>query len=235
MIPTYNESENIVPMLKLVSGVLSKLKKYTYQILVVDDNSPDGTGKLVKSFSLKYPRVLLLPGKKQGLGKAMTRGYLHSINKLKADIVITNEADFSYNPKEVIKMISVMEKGYDAVLGSRKVGNTSNWPATRKFIHFVANSVFAGVVAGVNQVEDHNSAFKIIRVKNILSKMDFSDFPKGFAFFNYLTYRLFRLTDKVYEYKTVFTPRTRGVSKMMLRDGIEYAKNCFKIRYEKLT
>jgi hypothetical protein len=132
-------------------------------------------------------------------------------------------------------MVQMIEKGYDVVLGSRKLSNFNTWPVGRRLVHFTANTVFANIVAGVNQVEDHNSAFKAIRVKNVLDKIDFKNFPKGFSFFNYLTFRLSEVTTRIYEFKTPFRPRTVGVSKMMLRDGIEYILNCLQIRMEKIT
>lgn len=234
LIPTYNEKGNILPMLKLVNSLLAKLKKYQYQILVVDDNSPDGTGKLVEKFHKRNPNVILSSGPKKGLGMAMIRGYKYAVNKLKADIVISNEADFSYSPEKLNYMIKMIEKGQDVVLGSRKLGRINERPLSRRFIHFAANTFFAKIVAGVTEVDDHNSAFKAIRVKGVLDKIDFKNFPKGFSFFNYLTFRLSILTPKIHEFKTHFRPRTEGVSKMVLRDGVEYAKNCFRIRREKI-
>lgn len=235
LIPTYNEKDNILEMLKLVKKTLKSLKKYKYKILVVDDNSPDGTGTIVKKFSLKNPEVILLSGKKQGLGKAMSRGYEFALKKLKADFVISNESDFSYDPVKSINMVKKLEQGYDVVLGSRKIDNVNKWPLSRRFIHFIANTVFASLIAGVTEVEDHNSAFKAIRVKGVLDKLNFKEFPAGFSFFNYLTYKLAVLTPRIFEFKTTFKPRTKGVSKMMMRDSIEYMKNCFKIRMEKLS
>ena len=235
MIPTYNERGNIEKMLQTVNRILSKLKAYKYNILVVDDNSPDGTGDIVKEFQKKNKFTVLLSGPKKGLGVAMIRGYKYAIKILKADIVISNEADFSYNPKEVVTMIRIIESGQDVVLGSRKLDNFNTWPIGRRLIHFTANTIFANFIAGVNQVDDHNSAFKTIRVKNVLDKINLSDFPKGFSFFNYLTFKLTQVTPNIYELKTPFKPRLVGVSKMMLRDGVEYMKNCFQIRIEKIS
>lgn len=235
MIPTYNEVENIIPMLKLVSSTLNSLKKYNYKILVIDDNSPDGTGIKVSDFIKHNPLTLLLTGPKKGLGSAMVRGYKYAIKFLKPNIIISNEADFSYSPEKSKLMVKKIEEGYDVVLGSRNLENTKKWPISRRIIHFVANTFFAGIIAGVNQVEDHNSAFKAIRVKRVLDRINFNKFPKGFSFFNYLTFKLSQETTKIYEFKTNFRPRTKGVSKMMLRDGFEYIANCIRIRYEKIT
>lgn len=241
VIPTYNEIENISEMLVLVNKVLLSLKKYTYNILVVDDNSPDGTAKVVKEFRLKNKSIVLLTGVKNGLGAAMIKGFKYATNNLKADIVIANEADFSFSPKRVPYMISKIEKGYDVVVASRRFKDVYSWPLSRRIIHMIANSFFAGVIAGVSEVEDHNSAFKAIRVKGVLDSIDFSTFPKGFGFFNYLVFKLSQKTSKIVEFGTTFTHRTRGQSKVgnpkylksFIRDVIEYVTNCFQIRIER--
>lgn len=235
LIPTYNERDNILPMLTLVNTILSKKKTYDYTILVIDDNSPDGTGKIVTRFKKNHLHVVLLTGPKKGLGVAMIKGYKYAIKSLSADVVVSNESDFSYNPIKTTYMIRMIEEGQDVVLGSRRIENTNKWALSRRLIHFIANTFFARIVAGVTEVEDHNSAFKAIRVKGVLDKIDFNDFPKGFSFFNYLTFRLSQITPNIYEFKTTFKPRTAGVSKMMLWDGIEYIKNCLRIRYEKIV
>lgn len=243
IIPTYNEKENILPMLELLDKILTGLKKYKFQILVVDDNSPDGTGEIVTKFAKKHKETILLSGKKMGLGAAMIRGIKYSIKKLNADIVISNEADFSYSPKKVPLMIKKLESGFDVIAGSRRISDLKNWSVGRRVIHFIANSFFAGLVAGVSEVKDHNSAFKAVRVKGVLEKINFTDFPHGFAFFNYFLYRLSVLTPRIYEFETEFKPRTKGESKISFnskyinrfaKDIIEYSKNCLRIRLEKL-
>ena len=182
-----------------------------------------------------------MSGLKNGLGAAMIKGFKYSINKLSADIVIANEADFSFSPKKVPFMIKKIESGYDVVVASRRFKDVYSWPLTRRIIHLVANTFFAGIVAGVSEVEDHNSAFKAIKVKGILDKLDFSNFPKGFGFFNYLVFRLSQVTTKIAEFDTTFTHRTKGHSKVgnpkylksFTKDVLEYIVSCFQIRLER--
>lgn len=235
IIPTYNEIENIVKMLLEVEKIFLDLPNYHSSILVVDDKSPDGTGKFVEAFSKKHRNVYLLSGNKNGLGSAMIRGYKFAMNEMKADIIVSNEADFSYNPKVMLDMIKKIEEGFDVVFGSRKLSNINKWPLTRQIIHYIANTIFAKVVAGVDQIEDHNSAFKAIRVKNVLDKISFKNFPNGFSFFNYFAYKITTINPNIYELKTNFKPRTRGVSKMAIKDSLEYIINCMQIRFEKIT
>ncbi len=242
IIPTYNEKENINNMLNVVTMVLKKLKKYDWEILVVDDDSPDGTGKIVEGLTKKNRTIKLLKGNKKGLGYAIIRGYKFAINKLNADIVITNEADFSYSPNEAALMIKHIENGADVVFGSRKLVDTNKWSPSRKAIHWTANTFFAGLVAGITQVDDHNSAFKAIKT-DVLKKIDFTEFPKGFAFFNYLTFKVAQITPNIVEFHTTYTPRTKGASKISMspryfkyffKDAWEYILVCFKIRIEKV-
>lgn len=242
IIPTYNEKENIGAMLQKVVRILSKLKKYTWTVLVADDKSDDGTEEIVKKFAKKDKRVILFSGPKNGLGAAMIRAYNYSMKNLKGDIVIANEADFSFDPEEVPFMIKKIESGTDVVVASRRLIDLDSWPLGRRITHFVANNFFAGIIAGVKEVEDHNSAFKAIRVKGVLDKLNFKNFPKGFGFFNYLIYSLSRITSNIYEFKTIFRPRTKGESKIGLspkyiktftRDVAEYTLSCLKIRLDR--
>jgi len=242
IIPTYNEKENILKMLIAVEKMFKKLSSYRSSILVVDDRSPDGTGKLVKDMQKKYSNIYLLSGPKEGLGKAIVRGIKYAMGKLHADIIVTNEADFSYSPQIVPTMVKLIEKGNGAVFGSRRLITPEMWPLGRRVMHFVANTFFAKYVAGISQVDDHNSAFKAIKVSGVLDKIDFTDFPKGYAFFNYFTFQLSKITPRLAEIKTQFYPRTAGESKIsfkpkniknFLTETFGYILTCFRIRLEK--
>ncbi|QQS38674.1 glycosyltransferase [Candidatus Woesebacteria bacterium] len=242
VIPTYNEAENISLLLDQLLILSRAIRKFSIRILIVDDNSPDHTGDIVHRYMSKYKNIEMLSGEKKGLGKAMVRGYTYAIGKLKADIVVTNEADFGFDFKHLPLMLDKISEGYDVVVASRHVdgGSTSGWTITRRLNHWVANSLFATLVAGVNQVKDHNGAFRAIRVKGVLDKINFDKLEvTGFGFFFFLIYRLTRITDKIYEFPTKFTFRTRGESKVSfnkkylftyLRDIVEYIFLSFKIR-----
>src|SRR3990167_5748320 len=109
LIPTYNEKENIKKLLGIYKDVVRKNQKYKFITLVADDNSPDGTADIVREFQKKDKSVRLLTGPKLGLGKAMIKSILYAINKLKADIIISNEADFAYDPRKIPYMLSKIE------------------------------------------------------------------------------------------------------------------------------
>ncbi|MEK7498220.1 MAG: glycosyltransferase [Patescibacteria group bacterium] len=246
LIPTYNEKENIKKLLSQLQSQTSKIKNQNFKILIADDNSPDGTGEIVREFKKKHKNIYLLTHRKEGLGKAMIRGYKYILKNLKPDVVVTNEADFGFSFSLLPKMLKKIEQGFDAVIASRHVGDgrSDGWNMNRKLNHFIANSLFAKYIAGVDEVYDKNGAFRAIRVKGVLDKINFNKFPtKGFAFFFYLIYRLSLVTDKFYEIPAVFIFRTKGESKVSfnikyirtyLKDVIEYIFMAFKIRLERL-
>lgn len=246
IIPTYNEKENISPLLEEVIRVTSN-KKDEYKILVVDDNSPDKTGLIVKDFSKKHKSVILLSGPKKGLGNAMIRAYGYCLKNLNPDVVVSTEADFAYEPRYIPFMVEKIKEGWDVVIGSRHVGigKTEGWTVSRRLNHFIANKLFAYFIAGVKEAHDHNGALRAIRVKGVLEKIRFDSFPvTGFGFFNYSLFKLTRVTKKIFEFPVIYRFRKRGESKVSfnpkylstyLHDVFEYINLAFKIRFEKFT
>ena len=247
VIPTYNEKENIGRMLDVMISIVGRQREDTYFFLVVDDSSPDGTGKIVKNFAKKNKNVLLLSGKKRGLGVAMIRGYKYAIKTLKADVVISNEADFAFDPKHIPFMLKKIKEGYDVVVGSRHVGRgkAEGWTLSRRFNHWFANKFFATWVAGVREVYDHNGALRAIRVKDVLDRLNLGSLKvSGFGFFNYSLFKLTLITKKFYEFPVTYKFRSRGESKVSfnpkyissyIHDVFEYIGLAFKIRMEKFT
>lgn len=245
IIPTYNEKENISILLKELLRQIARLRFYKFKILVVDDNSPDGTGEIVKEYQNKYKNIYLLSHKKDGLGRAMIRGYVFALKDLKPDIVVTNEADFGFDFKHLPMMLEKIRDGNDVIVASRHVrnGKTSGWTFERKLNHYLANTVFARWLAGITEVYDKNGAFRAIRVKGILEKIKFNRFEvKGFAFFFYLIYELSKVTNKFYEFPSTFKFRKLGESKVSfnpkyirnyVKDIFEYINIAFKIRLER--
>lgn len=242
IIPAYNERENILFVLRGLDQIAGKYPKYSWLTVIVDDNSPDGTGNLVNNFKAKKMQVRLLSGPKAGLGIAMRRGLDYAVRNLSPDIVITNEADLAYDFQYIPAAVNLIERGWDVVLSSRHGpdGGIEGWTANRRINHFIANRVFAGWIAGVNQIEDHNGAFRAVRVKGVLDRIDWVGFPAhGFAFFNYWTYVLTILSPKIYQLPVIYRFRTKGESKVSFNpkyfktyagDVLEYILLCFKIR-----
>lgn len=247
LLPTYNEKENIVRLLAELQKRFAKLPKHNFKILVVDDNSPDGTGSLVSDFAKQHKlrNIYLLKGKKQGLGRAMIRGYKYALSELKAQAVITNEADFGFSFKHLPFMVRELEKGTDVVIASRHVGigKTEGWTLERKLNHWVANTFFGRWVAGIREVYDKNGALRAIKVKGVLDQINWNKFDvTGFGFFMYLVFRLTQLTEKIVEFPSIFRFRTAGESKVSfnpkyirtyMRDVFEYAELALRIRGER--
>lgn len=246
IVPTYNEKENIERVIDSLTKIARKIKNHRLMILVVDDSSPDGTAEIVKRLKSKNKNLFLSSGPKKGLGKAMIRGIAYAKDKLKADIVVSTEADFAYDSEIIPPAIMKIDEGFDLVVASRHVpgGSSRGWTASRKFHHFIANTLCATWLAGERKVKDHNGAFRAVRVKGVLDKLKLSSIPaRGFAFFNYSLFKLIGLTDKIYEFPVTYHFRTRGESKVSfnpkyiktyLKDVWEYVYLCFLIRKERL-
>lgn len=247
IIPTYNERENIGPMLKTLAKIAKKNPQWQFLTLIVDDNSPDKTSEIVKKQMKKDKSIRLLTGSKKGLGTALLRGLIYAIDKLKADVIVPNDCDFSWNPAKIPTLLCKIEQGYDVVLASRYGGGqTKGWSWFRKLNHWVSNIAFAAWIAGIKEVKDHNGNFKAIRVKNVLDKVPLDRLlnkvkVKGFAFQPYILYELSLVTSKFCELPVVFKFRLSGEAKISrkylktyLRDVLEYVKLCFLIRLKRL-
>lgn len=247
LIPTYNERENILLMLDALEEIAKQNRAYTFHTLVVDDSSPDGTGELVSSYKPKHQSTSLLTGTKEGLGVALARGMQHAIKKLKADIIITNDADFQFDPNDIPLLLDKIHAGADVVIASRHVpgGGVDGWPAGRGFTHWVANTVFATWVAGIKEVTDHNGNFRAYRVKNCLDQIDIMALPSaGYGFLNYIIYELSRHNVAFIEVPITFHWRQRGETKVsfnskyirtFFRDTLEYITLCIRIRSQRIT
>lgn len=244
VIPTYNEREIIEKMISKLTQIAQENPTYQFKTLIVDDNSPDGTGLIVKSLMRRNKDLYLLSGPKEGLGHAMVRGINYATGDLKADIIITNEADFSFNPDLIPLMLRKIEDGQDLVIANRhkKGGNTKGWTWERKLNHWIANYFFATLVASNHTVTDHNGAFRAVKVKGVLDKIDLNKLnTRGFGFFNYILFRLTKITEKYCEIPATYKFRTVGESKVSfnpkyistyIRDVVEYIKICLRIRVE---
>jgi len=247
IIPTYNEKENIGLMLEVLDKIASENPQYQFETLVVDDDSPDGTSEIVKIYAKTHSAVHLITGPKKGLGNALIRGYQYAMKELKADVIIPNDCDFSFDPHRIPDLLKKIDEGYDVVVASRHVGKggTEGWSAFRKLNHWISNMLFATYVAGIKEVKDHNGNFKAIRVKEILNQVPLDSLLekikiRGFGFQAYILYALSKVTNKFCEVPVVFKFRTRGETKIgkkylksYLRDVFEYMKLTVLIRLER--
>lgn len=209
IVPTYNEAANIGQLIPRVLEQDSRI-----EVLVVDDNSPDGTADLVEAIARTEPRVHLLrrPGK-TGLGTAYLTGFRWALDR-GYDYIFEMDADLSHDPKHLADFLAAIQNA-DLVLGSRYLrGRVTvvNWPMGRLLLSYFAN-VYARLVTGL-KVFDTTSGFKCFR-RRVLESIDLSSVrSNGYAFQIEMTFRAARLGFRIVEIPIVFVDRTDGTSKM---------------------
>jgi dolichol-phosphate mannosyltransferase len=204
--PTYNERENLERILRALAGI-------GVFVLVVDDNSPDGTGRLADALAAELDRVdVLHRDRKEGLGPAYVAGFRHAL-ATGAELVLEMDADFSHDPADVPRLITAADEA-DLVIGSRYVdgGSIRNWGRVRRLVS-AGGSLYARVLLGV-RVRDLTGGFKCYR-REVLETLDLDAIAsRGYAFQIETTYRALRAGFRVREIPITFVDRERGGSKM---------------------
>jgi dolichol-phosphate mannosyltransferase len=217
IIPTYNEKENIQA---IIEAVFKQKKKF--HILVVDDNSPDGTAEIVERLITQYSDALFIEKRmgKNGLGTAYIHGFKWAIQK-KYDYIIEMDADFSHNPKDLVRLYEACEKeGADVSIGSRysQGVNVVNWPMKRVLLSYFASKY----VRFITRIPIHDTTAGFVCYKRSvletikLNKIRFV----GYAFQIEMKFKAWKHNFKIKEVSVIFTDRTEGTSKMS--DGIIY-------------
>ncbi len=212
-LPTYNECENLEPIVRA-------LGKQGVSVLVIDDNSPDGTGKLADRLAAELEHVEVLHREtKEGLGPAYRAGFRQALAR-GADLILEMDADFSHDPTEVPRLIDAAREA-DVVLGSRYVqgGSIRDWGRLRRFVS-AGGSGYARRVLGV-PIHDLTGGFKCFR-REVLEALDLEAISsRGYAFQIETTYRALRAGFRVIEIPIAFADRERGGSKMSRRIVLE--------------
>jgi len=208
IIPTYNEIDNIE---KLLEQVLAKSE--TIEVLVIDDNSPDGTALRVKFMQSSEPRIHILerPGK-MGLGSAYVTGFKYALER-DYDYIIEMDADFSHNPEDIPLLLNAAKK-YDLVIGSRYCEgvNIIHWPIKRLLISYFASKYVRTITR--MPIKDPTSGFKCFQRK-VLENIDLDKIlSDGYAFQIEMNFRAWVKGFHIKEIPIVFTERKNGVSKM---------------------
>lgn len=213
VIPTYNEAENVVPVVRAVATEMATVAPGEFRILVVDDNSPDGTGRIADELALELPTLEVLHrSDKGGLGRAYIAGFQHALGG-GAELVVEMDADFSHDPRYLPGLIAAADDA-DLVLGSRYVpgGAVRNWSLMRKLISR-GGSTYARLVLGI-KVRDLTGGFKCIR-RAVLEAIDLDTLrADGYVFQIEVTYRAISSGFRVREVPILFADRTTGSSKM---------------------
>jgi len=250
VIPTYNEADNIGRMIEHLSKktfVDIKNKKgvntsWIMKILVVDGNSPDGTGKVVEKMAKKYPNVYLYTEtSKDGIGAAYLKGFKYAMEKLSADFVFEFDGDFQHPPKTIPVMLKAMEDGYDYVIGSRKIEGGSNpkgWGFKRVFFSevggFVARFIMFFPFKNFFKVTDPTTGLKVTRVKGFVDKMDMDYshlLTKSFGYKLQLLFETLKMGAKFKEIPLEFHVRNAGESKIEPKTAKDIFRVAIAIRW----
>jgi dolichol-phosphate mannosyltransferase len=246
VLPTYNEKDNIALLLEKIRKVAGKIGRHSLSVLVVDDNSPDGTAEVVRR-EMKRGRgrnakrqgkgmhgihgIYLLRGRKKGLGVAYIRGFSYCIRR-GFDVVFEMDSDLSHDPGKIREFMKNIDRGYDIVIGSRYIrgGKIKDWNFLRKLISRGGN-FFARFVAGLLKVRDCTSGFRAIRV-SMLRKTGFENMSsRGYSFQMELLYRLVKIGARIKEVPIVFVDRKAGSTKLGFGDILEFFFHAFRLRF----
>lgn len=211
IIPTYNEIENIENIIRTVFSL-----KEDFDVLIVDDNSPDGTYNKVQELQKEFPEKLFLEirEKKSGLGKAYVHGFKWALSN-QYDFIFEMDADFSHNPNDLERLYTACaEQKADVSIGSRYITgvNVVNWPLSRVLLSYFA-SVYVRWITGM-KIHDTTAGF-VCYTRKVLESINLDDIKFiGYAFQIEMKYRAFAKGFNLLEIPIIFTDRTHGQSKM---------------------
>ena len=231
IIPTYNEKENIKNIIEA-----EFLLEEIFHVLIIDDNSPDGTAQIVENLMSKFPEKLFLlkRSQKMGLGTAYVAGFEWAINH-KYQFVFEMDADFSHNPQDLLRLYhQAYYYNNDVVIGSRYISgvNVVNWPLSRVLLSYFA-SIYVKIITGM-KIHDPTAGFVCYQIK-VLEKIGIQKIKFiGYAFQIEMKYRSFVKGFKIIEIPIIFTDRSYGESKMSKSIIYEAIFGVIKLRFKKL-
>jgi dolichol-phosphate mannosyltransferase len=210
IIPTYKERENIESIVSAISSLPVR-----FDILIIDDNSPDGTGGLVKNMQLSYPNLYLIEREgKLGLGTAYIAGFKWALAK-DYTFIYEMDADFSHDPKDLLRLYKACnEDGADMAIGSRYISgvNVVNWPLSRVLMSYFA-SIYVRFITGM-KIMDTTAGFKCYRREVLESLQPDKIRSVGYGFQIEMKFTAWKLGYKIVEVPIIFTDRKMGASKM---------------------
>jgi len=230
IIPTYNEKENVE---RMIDTIVSLAKEF--DVLFVDDNSPDGTADLIEKAIKKNPERIFIEKRtgKLGLGTAYIHGFKWSMDR-DYDFVFEMDCDFSHDPEDLLRLRKELEKGCDLVIGSRycRGGKVKNWPLKRIVMSYFA-SVYVRLILLIS-IKDTTAGFKGYRLE-VLKKINLDAITfKGYAFQICMKYAVLRHGYKAKEIPITFVDRVHGDSKMSTGIFKEAFFGVWKMRHMKL-
>jgi dolichol-phosphate mannosyltransferase len=228
VLPTYNEAENLPLMVDALLGLALE----NFHILVVDDNSPDGTGEIADRLAAENPLqiAVLHREQKSGLGPAYIAGFKEAL-RCGADYIIQMDTDFSHQPHYIPAMIQLLEQGYDLVIGSRFTRGGSvdeSWSIYRKALSWFANRIYVPTLLNI-PIHDATAGYRLWRRETLIG-LDLDRVrSNGYVFQVEMVYIACRLGFQVTEIPIYFPDRKRGESKMDLRIQLEAALRVWEV------
>jgi dolichol-phosphate mannosyltransferase len=235
IIPTYNEGEVIGSLLEAVISEINQIKNHQFSILVVDSNSKDQTQSEVKEKMNRYGNIYLLVEERRGLGRAYLSGFNFVIENLKSDAWMEFDGDFQHNPKDIRKLVTKLDEGYEYIIGSRYIpGGTipKEWPWYRKGISSLGNLVIR-VGLGL-KIHDATSGFKLTKIAAVKEKLPLKEgqlISFRHAYKIHFLYATIKAGANTTEVPIEFLNRNKGFSKSTVEDIKESLRVVFRLRF----
>ena len=234
VLPTYNEAANVRVVIPLIFEQAVRIPSHDLHVVVVDDNSPDGTAAVVREFMTTLPNLHLLTGEKKGLGEAYKRGMAYALESLHADLIFEMDADLQHDPALLPLFVVLANNGFSLVIGSRFTlgGTTPNFPWRRRVISIVGTWLVR-LFGGLPALRDCTSGYRCIKA-DVFAKCDLRGVAsRGYAFQSSLLCELVRNGARIIEVPIVFEERKQGESKLSFQDQSEFLLNLFKLRFRR--
>lgn len=227
IIPTYNEAATVETLLVRIFSLELPLN-----VLIVDDNSPDGTGKIVEKLQKKYLGRLsvLSREKKLGLGSAYLDGFRWALKNTKSEAILTMDADMSNDPKYIADLIKKMNEGYDVVIGSRYTRGGGQTRSLRRILLSYAAKVYANLIFGLT-VGDNNSAYRCYR-REVIEKLSHEKIQaQWLSFLPEILFYCKKMGCSIAEVPIFYVDRKQGKSKLRFRQLVGSFFNVLKVRW----
>lgn len=233
VIPTYNERENLPVLMESLENILDNMNMKSL-VVIVDDDSPDGTGMVAEQLGKQYGNISLLHRKrKAGLGSAYKDGFKYALNRFDPSVIVQMDADNSHDPKYIPSMVRMIIEGNDAVVGSRRVGDGAvvGWGYYRKSVSSTANAV-AKLMCGLD-VSDATSGYRAYS-GNCLRRVDMDAIRSdGYAFQVEMLCKLKQLGCRICELPITFVERREGRSKLNSNEMLGFLGVCARLMFDR--
>lgn len=232
ILPTYNEVENVNDVIPNIFKQAPAIPTHDLHVLVVDDNSPDGTQHVICTLMERFQNLHIITGPKRGLGEAYKRGIDDAMKRLSPDIIFQMDADGQHDPGLIPLFVCLANHGFSLIIGSRFApgGSTPDFSRRRRVMSLLGNWMLR-FLGGLPRIHDCTSGFRCIKVK-VLNRCDFRHLStRGYSFQSSVLWELLRHDARVIEVPMTFRGRTHGESKLTSRDLVEFLVNVVRLRF----